>query len=102
NIKFLGKINHKEIIKNTISSDVIFACYDPTVPNHKYSSPNKLYEAMMCRKPIIVCKDTGIDKLVLSKCIGEVCDFNENSLEQAFNKIFEDEERYLDMCKNSG
>lgn len=87
NIIYLGKIPYSEIIANTKAADVVFACYDPNVPNHKYSSPNKLYEAMMCKKPIIVCKGTGIDELVMEEGIGLVCDFNEQSLELAFEKL---------------
>lgn len=101
NLEFLGKIQYKDIIKNTINSDVIFACYDPTVPNHKYSSPNKLYEAMMCKKPIIVCNGTGIDEMVIEKEIGLTCDFNEKSLEECFISIFKDENKYKLMCNNS-
>ncbi len=87
NIIYLGKIPYSEIIANTKAADVVFACYDPNVPNHKYSSPNKLYEAMMCKKPIIVCKGTGIDKLVRKEKIGLVCDFDEKSLEDTFEKL---------------
>lgn len=101
NIIFLGKIPYKDIIQNTTSSDIIFACYDPSVPNHKYSSPNKLYEAMMCKKPIIVCNGTGIDKLVLENNMGLTCDFNETSLENSFIKIFKDEDNYKIMANNA-
>lgn len=101
NVKFIGKIQYKQIIQNTLDSDVVFACYDPSVPNHRYSSPNKLYEAMMCKKPIIVCNGTGIDKLVLEKQIGLTCDFNEKSLEEAFISIFENETKYNEMSNNS-
>lgn len=87
NITYLGKIPYNEIIANTKAADVVFACYDPNVPNHKYSSPNKLYEAMMCKKPIIVCRGTGIDKFVEKEKIGLVCDFDEQSLENAFKKL---------------
>lgn len=98
NITFLGKIPYKEIILNTKAADVIFACYNPSVPNHKYSSPNKLYEAMMCKKPIIVCKNTGIDKIVHKENIGLVCDYDEQSLEICFEKLLSN--KYL--CKEMG
>lgn len=101
NIKFIGKKSYKDIIQNTIDSDIIFACYNPSIPNHKYSSPNKLYEAMMCKKPIIVCNGTGIDRLVRDENIGLTCDFDEKSLEKSFISIFEDEIMYNQMANNS-
>ncbi|MCU9816209.1 glycosyltransferase [Paraclostridium sp. AKS73] len=101
NIKFIGKLAYKDIIQNTINSDVVFACYDPSVPNHRYSSPNKLYEAMMCKKPIIVCENTGIDKIIVEENIGLSCEFNEKSLENAFKTLLEDEEIYNIMASNS-
>lgn len=87
NIKFIGKKNYDEIINYTRKATVIFACYDPSVPNHKYSSPNKLYEAMMCGKPIVVSKDTGVDELVVSEKIGISCNYNEQSLEEAYSYL---------------
>jgi glycosyltransferase involved in cell wall biosynthesis len=98
NIKFLGKVPYREIISNTKASNIIFACYNPSIPNHKYSSPNKLYEAMMCKKPIIVCKNTGIDKLVKQENIGLVCDYKEESLEKCFEKLLSDRK----ICEQIG
>lgn len=51
---FLGRIPYSEILLNSKKSDVLFALYNPNVPNNKVASPNKLFEAMMCGKPIIV------------------------------------------------
>ncbi|MGG2467898.1 glycosyltransferase family 4 protein [Paraclostridium bifermentans] len=101
NIQFLGKIPYKEIIKYTMESDILFACYDPNIPNHKFSSPNKLYEAMMCKKPIIVCENTGIDKIVIRENIGLVCKFSEISLEQSFSCLLENMEQCKLMSENS-
>ena len=46
------------------AADALFATYDPEVPNHRYSSPNKIFEAMMLGKPVIVARDTNADRLV--------------------------------------
>jgi len=48
------------IIEQTAKSDLIIALYDPKIPNNKYASPNKLFEAMMCGKPIIVNNGTSM------------------------------------------
>jgi glycosyltransferase involved in cell wall biosynthesis len=60
------------IMKCVRESDALFAIYDPSVPNNRYSSPNKLFEAMMCQKPIIVNSGTSMDKIVQEERCGIV------------------------------
>lgn len=64
NVVYLGKMPYAEVLEVENKCDVLFATYNPKIPNHKYSAPNKFYEAGCLSKPVIVCKDTGIDKLV--------------------------------------
>jgi glycosyltransferase involved in cell wall biosynthesis len=54
NIDYLGFIDYLEVMHRTLEADVLFAMYDPTIPANKYASPNKLFEAMMSGKPIII------------------------------------------------
>jgi glycosyltransferase involved in cell wall biosynthesis len=61
---YLGVISYEEVIKNTAKSDIIFAFYDPKIGNNKYASPNKLFEAMMLAKPIIVNDGSSMSKIV--------------------------------------
>lgn len=70
NIKFLGRVPYEETLKISNNADVLFAIYNPEIPNHKYSSPNKVFEAMMLAKPIIVANGTGIDLLVKKENFG--------------------------------
>ena len=61
---FLGRIPYEEVLEHSRQADVLFALYDPIVKNHRYSSPNKLFEAMMLGKPIIVSDGTGMSDIV--------------------------------------
>jgi len=79
NIHFYGRVSYEEALNLYSTCDVMFAIYDPTVPNHKYSAPNKVYEAMMLGLPIIVAKDTGIDSIVETEKIGFSINYNEES-----------------------
>ncbi|WP_019534266.1 glycosyltransferase family 4 protein [Paenibacillus ginsengihumi] len=97
NIAYLGKIPYKQVLELTCHSDALFACYSPQVANHKYSSPNKLYEAMMCEKPIIVCKNTGIDRIVESEEIGLTIDYDQEQFELAIKYLFDNEAVRLEM-----
>ena len=52
-----------------------FALYDPKVPNHKYASPNKLFEAMMCEKPILTNYGTIMAQIVEKENCGVLADY---------------------------
>ena len=78
NIKYFGKVDYNTALDMYAHSNVMFAIYDPRVPNHKFSAPNKVYEAMFLGKPIIVAKGTGVDKIVKQNEMGFVIDFSEN------------------------
>jgi glycosyltransferase involved in cell wall biosynthesis len=87
NIKYVGWINHEKVLKWTLNSDMSFAFYDPEIPNNRYASPNKLFEAMMCAKPIIINSETIAAKIVKECNCGITMSFNdENALRSA---IFE-------------
>jgi len=93
NIIFLGRLSYVDALRVYYESDAIFAIYDPSIPNHKFSSPNKLFEAMMLSKPIIVAKGTGIDKLVTEEKIGIAVDYDnikdtEEALRSLENKLY--------------
>lgn len=60
NSSFLGQISHEEALNLTHQSDVVFGFYDPRVPINRLASPNKLFEAMMCKTPIIVNEETSV------------------------------------------
>jgi glycosyltransferase involved in cell wall biosynthesis len=73
-ITFVGKIPYSEVLERTSSADLLFSLYDPRIPLNRYASSNKLFEAMMCNKPIIVSKGTSMDKIVEQEICGLVVD----------------------------
>lgn len=87
NIIYKGKVDYDTALELNSQADVLFATYNPLVKNHKFSAPNKLYEAMALSKPIIVCQGTGVDQIVRNEGIGLICEYNEESLESAFREI---------------
>ncbi len=86
NIKFLGKLPYSEVLKVEMGCDILFATYNPEIKNHKYSAPNKFYEAGCLCKPVIVCNNTGIDVLVKEHNTGLTCNY---TAEDFFNKVDE-------------
>ncbi len=87
NIYFYGKLKYSDVLKLEKESDIMVALYDPSIPNHKYAAPNKFYEALFLGKPIIMFKNTGMDTVISSNGIGEVCDFDKESLFTAINNL---------------
>lgn len=63
-IQFIGKINYTEVLERTMSADLLIAFHDPTVSIYRVSTVNKLYEAMICGKPIITVKGTATAEIV--------------------------------------
>jgi len=101
NIKYHGRIDYADALNLYSNCDLMFAIYDPRVPNHRYSAPNKVYEAMMLGKAIIVSEGTGIDKLVEKENMGFVIKYDEKSFEKILDYIIEDKKRLEVMKKNA-
>jgi len=76
-IIYLGYVSYEKIIQYTYSSDAVLAFYDPNVPNNHFASPNKLYESMMCGKPIITNEGTSMAKKVKEENCGLVVTYGD-------------------------
>ena len=88
NVRFFGRLAYQDALELNQTADVLFAMYDPGILNHRFASPNKLFEAMMLKKPIIVANGTGMDRIVATEECGIVVPYGErSSLEQALVKL---------------
>ena len=76
NIQYLGwTTSYKEIMDITSKTDLTFRFSDPNIPATKYVLPNKLFEAMMCGKPIIVTEDSAAAEIVRKEQCGLVVNY---------------------------
>ena len=91
-IFFYGSLAYNDVLCLEQECDILFATYDPKIRNHKYSAPNKIYEAMALGKPIIVCKNTGIDKLVLDERIGVSVDYDADNFIETLNYLIKNKD----------
>ena len=87
NIVYYGALKYAEVLQKESKCNILFATYNPSVPNHRYSAPNKVYEAMALNLPVIVCKNTGIDELVINEKIGYAIDYDAKDFIKAIKKI---------------
>ena len=95
NVFYYGRMKYEDVLCLEKDCDILFATYNPVIANHRYSAPNKLYEAMALNKPIIVCKNTGIDRIVEQENSGYVIRYDSNDF---FSII---EEKYHNFRKIS-
>lgn len=101
NVTYLGWINYEKYIDFTLSSDLIFGFYDPRIPNNRLASPNKLFEAMMCKTPIIVNEETTMSEIIKKENCGLVVPYNDqNLLRESILKLKENPELCLKMGEN--
>lgn len=84
---YKGALPYAEVIETEKRAKVISAIYEPTIRNHQLCAPNKFYEALALAKPVIVCKGTGIDKIVQDKNIGIVINYSANEFYSALQKL---------------
>ena len=91
NLTWHNRIPYQTAIELSARSDVLLATYDPAVPNNRLASPNKVFEAMMLSKPVIVAEGTGIDILVRTNKTGIVVPFgNLAKLEEGLVQLSQD------------
>ncbi len=64
NLTWHGRVSYERALQLSHLADALIATYDPAIPNHRFSSPNKVFEAMLFGKPIIVARDTNMDQLI--------------------------------------
>ncbi len=74
---FLGNLPYEEVLENTANADAIVALYDPAVPGNRLASPNKLFEAMMYSKPVIVSDGTRMAEVVRQEGCGLVVPYGD-------------------------
>lgn len=102
NVSWHGRIPYPSAIELSDQADVLFATYDPSIPNHRYSSPNKVFEGMMLGKPIIVAHDTNMDRMIMDANCGLTVSYGDtNELEEAFIKLANDPDLRLLLGGNA-
>jgi len=102
NVTWHGQVPYEQALALSQAADVLFATYDPAVPNHRYSSPNKIFEAMLLGKPIVVARGTNMDQIVEANRCGLVVTYGEPAaLEAALERLAQDPQLRADLGRNA-
>ena len=99
-IHFYGKLPYAKTISLERQCDLMVALYDPKVSNHRYSAPNKLYEALMLGKPLLMCEKTGWDTLFQEEKIGVLISYSAEGVEEGLDKLYKAKDNWPAIAEN--
>lgn len=94
NIFYYGKSPYEKTLELENSCDIMTAIYDPSFGNHYFAAPNKFYESLMLGKPIIMVRNTGMSEVVLENEIGEVIEFDKQSLIEGIKNLIDQKDTW--------
>ncbi len=92
NFTFSGSLPYQKVLEAEAESRVLSAIYEPSSRNHRLCAPNKFYESLALDKPVIVCKGTGIDRIVEAEKIGRAISYDVEAFYTALREILGQQE----------
>ena len=87
NIDFLGTIPGNQVLPLTREGHVVICLFDPSSKMNRIGSPNKLFEAMVTGRPIIVTKGTNAGDIVEQEHCGLAIEYSEEKLAEAIKQL---------------
>jgi len=90
NITFLGRVPFDEVLPVTQKADAVFCMFDPADPISIIGMPNKLFEAMVCGRPIICTRGTYSGEFTEKEEIGLTVEYTEEALKQVIIQLRDD------------
>lgn len=87
NVDFRGRVSYDDALKIMASCDLIYAMYERVNPNHILAAPNKYYEGLALRRPIITTIGTLVGDKVEKYNTGYCIDEQYDSLAKLISEI---------------
>ena len=102
NIEWVGPFNFREEVARLYGKcDVIYSVYDADMKNVRVALPNKLYESVYCHLPLIVAKNTFLEKTVLEWGVGiSVNHLSIGDLVEKIQRLQQDKQLYELLSTN--
>lgn len=64
NIHFYGKVEYREALEIMNQADILYGMYYTSNSNHVFAAPNKFYESLFLKKPLLTNKGTMVGSMV--------------------------------------
>jgi len=100
NINFIGTIPMEEVLPMTKKSDVIICMFDPKYRINKVGLPNKLFEAMVCGRPIICTKGIHSGDFVEKEKCGLAINYSTDELKKTIIRLRDNPKLCEELGKN--
>ena len=100
-ILFYGRLLYEDVLCLEKQCDILTAMYNPVIANNRYAAPNKLYEAMMLSKPVMMCKNTGWDELILQNDTGILIEPTEKGIGIGIDMFITRKDEWCEMGKRA-
>lgn len=92
NCQYIGQVSYEDSLNYAFNSSALFAYYSPVIENFKFAAPNKVYEAFMLGKPLIINSECVISSFCELNNFGFVNDYYDIiGLQDTLQKIFSEE-----------
>ena len=101
NVKFLSRIPLDRVIPMTMEADVVFCMFDPNDPNNVTGSPNKLFESMVCGRPIVCTRGTHSGDMTEQEEVGLAVEYSVEALREAIVKLRDNPELRERLGRNA-
>jgi glycosyltransferase involved in cell wall biosynthesis len=75
-VEYLGEIDQAELFQQLVRVNCLVALYDPRSEINRFAASNKLYDALMLGKPIIVSDCSTLSDFVRKNEVGVVVNFH--------------------------
>lgn len=72
NCKYYGVLSYNDVVNLGVQCDAIFAFYKPVTMNNIYASPNKIYDALLMGRPVIINSETILSRFIEENKLGYV------------------------------
>jgi glycosyltransferase involved in cell wall biosynthesis len=100
NITFLGSIPYSQVIEKTLDCNVILCMLDPEEKNNQVGLPNKIFEAMLTGRPVLVTKGLYYSKLVETERCGVSVEYDFEEVKKSIIMLRDDPKRCEELGKN--
>ncbi len=98
-VKFIGRIKPSDVPSYNRAADILLAAYDPKLRNNRLGAPNKLFEAMIASRPIVVSKGTYAAEVVAETGCGVAAEYKAAHVLAAASGLLADKSLYGKTAK---